>query len=208
MIRASATGLAVAAVLVGAIVAGCGGGDEKSSETSSPSAASSPSPAATTSPSAAASPVGTQPSDYTTLLIKPEDIGSDTVADGPPIPNPSGVTGAGQTFKNREGTQFVIDTVAVFDNPAAAADTIPHMKDAIAQKISGSPQPVDIGTGGFMVAGPSTDNTKALTEIVFTQGRAMVDLEFASAPNDPVPPEIAMGIASKQDTAVKNGLPG
>jgi hypothetical protein len=142
------------------------------------------------------------------LLIKPEDIGSDTVADGPPIANPSGVTGAGQTFKNHEGTQFVIDTVAVFDNPGAAADTIPHMKDAIAQKISGSPQPVDIGTGGFMVAGTSTDNTKALTEIVFTQGRAMVDLEFASAPNDPVPSEIAMNIARIQDTAVKNGLPG
>jgi hypothetical protein len=121
--------------------------------------------------------------------------------------NPSGVTGAGQTFKNPEGTQFVIDTVAVFDTPAAAADTIPHMKEAIAQKISGSPQPVDVGSDGFMVAGPSTDNTKALTEIVFTQGRAMIDLEFASAPNDPVPPEVAMDIARKQDTAVKDGMP-
>lgn len=207
MIRASAIGLAVAGVLVGATVAGCGG-DEENSETSSPSAASSSSSAASTSPSAAASPAGTEPIDFTTLLIKPEDIGPDTVTEGPPTANPSGVTGAGQTFKNPEGTQFVIDTVAVFDNPAAAADTIPHMKEAIAQKISGSPQPVDVGSDGFMVAGPSTDNTKALTEIVFTQGRAMVDLEFASAPNDPVPPEVAMDIARKQDTAVKDGLPG
>jgi hypothetical protein len=206
--RASATGLAIAAVLVGATVAACGGGDdEKSSETASPSAASSPSSAASTSPSAADSPAGAEPSDYTTLLINPEDVGPDTVTEGPPTANPSGVTGAGQTFKNPEGTQFVIDTVAVFDNPAAAADTIPHMKEAIAQKISGSPQPVDIGSDGFMVAGPSTDNTKALTEIVFTQGRAMVDLEFASAPNDPVPPDVAIDIARKQDTAVKNGLP-
>jgi hypothetical protein len=207
MIRASATGLAVAAVLVGATVAGCGGGDEKSSDTSSSSAASSSS-AESTSTSAAASPAGTEPTDYTTLLIQPTDISPDTVTDGPPIVNPSGVTGAGQTFKNPEGTQFVIDTVAVFDNPAAATDTIPHMKDAIAQKISGSPQPVDVGSDGFMVAGTSTDNTKALTEIVFTQGRAMVDLEFSSAPNDPVPPDVAMDIAHKQDTVVKNGLPG
>jgi hypothetical protein len=207
MIRASATGLAVAAVLVGATVAGCGGGDEKSSDTSSSSAASSSS-AESTSTSAAASPAGTEPTDYTTLLIQPTDISPDTVTDGPPIVNPSGVTGAGQTFKNPEGTQFVIDTVAVFDNPAAATDTIPHMKDAIAQKISGSPQPVDVGSDGFMVAGTSTDNTKALTEIVFTQGRAMVDLEFSSGPNDPVPPDVATDIARKQDTAVKNGLPG
>jgi hypothetical protein len=206
MVRTSATGLAVAAVLVGATVAGCGGGEEKS-ETSSPTAASSLSSAASTSPSAEASPTGTQPMDYATLLIQPEDVGPDTVTDGPPIVNPSGVTGAGQTFKNPEGTQFVIDTVAVFDTPAAAADTIPHMKEAIAQKISGSPQPVDVGSDGFMVAGPSTDNTKALTEIVFTQGRAMIDLEFASAPNDPVPPEVAMDIARKQDTAVKDGMP-
>ena len=205
--RTSATGLAVGAVLVGATVAGCGGG-EKSSSTSSSSAASSSSSAASTSSSAAASPSGTQPSDYTTLLIKPEDVGPDTVTEGPPIANPSGVTGAGQTFKNPAGTRFVIDTVAVFDNPAAAADTIPHMKEVIAQKISGSPQPVDVGSNGFMVAGQSTDNTKALTEIVFTQGRAMVDLEFASAPSDPVSPEVAMNIAQKQDTAVKDGLPG
>jgi len=199
--------LAVAALLVGATVAGCGGGgDEESSEASSPSAASSSSSAAPTSPTAA-SPAGTQPIDYTTLLIKPEDVGSDTVTDGPPIPNPSGVTGAGQTFKNPEGTQFVIDTVAVFDNLAAAADTIPHMKEVIAQKISGSPQPVDVGSDGFMVAGKSTDNAKSLTEIVFTQGRAVVDLEFASGPNDPVPPEVALEIARKQDAAVKAGLP-
>jgi hypothetical protein len=206
MIRTSATGLAIAAVLVGATVAACGGGDDEKSDSSSPSAASSNS-AASTSSSAAASPTGAQPSDYTTLLIKPEDIGSDTVTDGPPIPNPSGVTGAGQTFKNREGTQFIVDTVAVFDNPAAAADTVPHMKDVIAQKITGSPQPADVGSNGFMIAGTSTDNTKAITEIVFTQGRAVVDLEFDSAPNDPVPPEIALDIARKQDAAVQAGLP-
>jgi hypothetical protein len=206
MIRTSATGLAIAAVLVGATVAACGGGDDEKSDSSSPSAASSNS-AASTSSSAAASPTGAQPSDYTTLLIKPEDIGSDTVTDGPPISNPSGVTGAGQTFKNREGTQFIVDTVAVFDNPAAAADTVPHMKDVIAQKITGSPQPADVGSNGFMIAGTSTDNTKAITEIVFTQGRAVVDLEFDSAPNDPVPPEIALDIARKQDAAVQAGLP-
>jgi hypothetical protein len=200
--------LAVAAVLVGATVAGCGGGDEKSSDTSSSSAASSSQAAEPTSTDAPASPTGTEPSDYTSLLIQPTDISPDTVTDGPPIVNPSGVTGAGQTFKNPEGTQFVIDTIAVFDNPAAATDTIPHMKEAIAQKISGSPQPADVGSDGFMVAGTSTDNTKALTEIVFTQGRAMVDLEFSSGPNDPVPPEVAMDIARKQDSVVKDGLPG
>jgi len=203
IMRISAPCLAVAAILIGATVTGCGG-DEKSSSPSSTTT----SPVASTSSSVAASPSGTQPSDYSALLIKPEDVGPDTVTEGPPIANPSGVPGTGQTFKNPEGTQFVIDTVSVFDNPTAAADLIPHMKDVIAQKISGTPQPVDVGSNGFMVAGASTDGTKALTEIVFTQGRALVDLEFSSAPNDPVLQDVAMEIARKQDTAVKNGLPG
>jgi hypothetical protein len=208
MARTFATGLAVAVLVVGATVTACGKDDEKSSSSSASSSATSSSAAASATSSATASPSGTQPSDYTTLLIKPEDVGPDAVIDGAPIPNPSGVTGAGATFKNPEGTRFVIDTVAVFDTVAQANDTIPNMKDVIAKKISGSPQPVDVGTNGFMVAGTSTDGTKALTEIVFVQGRAVVDLEYASAPNDPVPPDVAMDIARKQDTAVKNGLPG
>src|SRR5262245_40771337 len=142
--RAAATGLAVVAIFVGATTTGCGGDDEASSATSSET--SSASASTTTSPSAAASSAPAEPSDYTTLLIKPEDVGPDTVTDGPPIVNPSGVNGAGQTFKNPEGTRFVIDTVAVFDTPAAASEIVPHMKETIAQKISGAPQPVDIGS--------------------------------------------------------------
>jgi hypothetical protein len=203
--RIAATGLAVTAVLVGATVAGCGG-DEKSSSSSTSSAASSS--AASTSSSAAASPSGTQPSDYSTLLIKPTDIGPDTVADGAPIMNPSGVNGVGQTFKNPQGTQIVVDTIAVFPDAAAAADAIPNMKQVISGKISGTPGPVDVGANGFVIAGLSSDKSKEMTEIVFTQGRALVDLEFDSLPGDPVPPEVALDIARKQDTAVKNGLPG
>jgi hypothetical protein len=207
MARITAIGLAITVVLVGATVVACGSDEKKESPSSASSSAASSS-AASTSSSAVASPSGTQPSDYTTLLIKPEDVGPDAVMDGAPIPNPSGVTGAGATFKNPEGTRFVIDTVSVLDTPAAAADLIPHMKEVIAGKITGSPEPVDVGQNGFRVVGQSTDKSKELTEIVFTQGRAIVDLEFASAPGDPVPPDVAMDIAQKQDTAVKNGLPG
>jgi hypothetical protein len=37
------------------------------------------------------------------LLIKPSEIGPQATADGPPIPNPGGLTGVGQTFRNPDG---------------------------------------------------------------------------------------------------------
>lgn len=44
--------------------------------------------------------------------------------------------------------------------------------------------------------------------LLFTEGRALVNLEFDSAPNDPIDPAIATDIGRKQDAAVKNGLHG
>jgi hypothetical protein len=203
--RTSAVGLAVTAVLAGATLVGCG--NDKGETKSSTSSASASSAAST--PSSAASSTAAQPTDYTTLLIKPEDIGNNVVPDAPPVINPSGVNGIGQTFRNKEGTRFVIDTIGVMDDAAAAAATIPNMKDVIVgKKISGQPEPVDVGTNGFVVTGASADGSKSLTEIVFTQGRALIDLEFASNPGDPVPPEAALEVAHKQGDAVKAGLPG
>jgi hypothetical protein len=72
----------------------------------------------------------------------------------------------------------------------------------------GNPQPASVGNGGTMVSGTSPDTSKAVTVLLFTEGKAFVTLEFDSAPNDVVPPEFATGVAQQQDGAIKSKLPG
>jgi hypothetical protein len=58
-----------------------------------------------------------------------------------------------------------------------------------------------------MVAGTSPDKSKAVTVLLFTEGKAFVTLEFDSAPNDPVPPDFAQTVAAQQDNVIKSKLP-
>ena len=64
-----------------------------------------------------------------------------------------------------------------------------------------------LGTGGTTIAGTSPDGAKAVTILLFTEGRSIVTLEFDSAANDPVPPDFVTDVGQKQDSAIKSGLP-
>jgi hypothetical protein len=204
MARTSALGLAASAIVVGATLVACGN-DKGSAPTtsSSPTASSSASGSSGTSSAAAAS-------DYGNLLIKPGDVGPQAFADGPPTANPGGVTGVGQVFNNPDGKRTIVDTIAVFADPSAAAAMIPAMKGELAKKINGAQQSVDVGSNGFMVAGAAADPAKQMeiSEVVFTEGRAVVDLEFDCSVGNPTPTDVLLDLARKQDAAVKSGLPG
>jgi hypothetical protein len=205
--RASVAGLAVAAALVGSAVTACGGGDSSSSTSSAP-ASSSAAPRSTSS--AAASPSApAQPSDYSSLLIKPSDIGPDIATPGPPITSPPNASAPGviQKFANPDGSRQIFDGIMVYPDTAGALKDLESTKATMSSEVVGAPQPVDVGANGVMVAGMAPDNSKARTMILFTEGRAFITLEFESAPNDPVTPEVALDIARKQQAAVKNGLP-
>jgi hypothetical protein len=204
--RTSAAGFAVTAVLAGAALAGCGG----DRDTSSPSRASSTSSASSSSStsSAEASPSAVQPSDYSALLIEPGDVGPDATSPDKPVLNPNGVPGVAQLFASPNGSRRVGDTILVFADPAAAATGLENAKASMGSEVTGTPQPIDVGSNGTMIAGNSPDNSKAVTVVMFTEGRALVNLQFESAPDDPIVPEAALEIAHKQDDAVKNGLPG
>lgn len=197
-VRTSALGLTATAVLVGATVVGCGG-DKNPAASSSP-AASTPS---------AASPSAGAPADYSNLLIKPGDVGPNATADGPPSQNPSGITGVGQVFKNPDGKRTIMDTIAVFPDPATAAQTAANMRDVVGKKVNGPQQPIDIGSNGFMVIGQGSDpaNPMEISEAVFVEGRAMVDLESDCVIGNPTPADVLLDLARKQDAAVKAGLP-
>jgi hypothetical protein len=177
------------------------------SGSSSSSTASSSSAASSSTSSAAASPSGAQPSDYSSLLIKPDDIGPDVASPHQPVSNPNGVPGVAQVFQNPDGSRIIGDTILVFADPAAAATGLENAKASIGSDVIGAPQPIDVGSNGTTIAGNSPDQSKAVTVVMFTEGRALVNLEFNSAPTDPVLPEVALDIARKQDAAVKNGLP-
>lgn len=206
-VRTSALGLTATAILLGATVVGCGG--DKNSTGSSGSAtpsssASSSSPSASPGAGAPGAPV-----DYSNLLIKPSDVGPNATADGPPSQNPSGITGVGQVFKNPDGKRTIIDTIAVFPDAATATQTAANMRDVVGKKVNGEQQPIDIGTNGFMVIGQGTDpaNPMEISEAVFVEGRAMVDLESDCVIGNPTPADVVLDLARKQDAAVKAGLP-
>jgi len=93
-------------------------------------------------------------------------------------------------------------------DPAAAAAGLENTKGNYAGKVSGTWQPVDVGSNGTMISGTAPDNSQAVTVLLFTEGKALVNLEFDSAANDPIDPGVATDIGRKQDVAIKNGLPG
>jgi hypothetical protein len=58
------------------------------------------------------------------------------------------------------------------------------------------------------ISGTSPDGTKAVTILLFTEGKTLTTIEFESAADDPVLPDVLVDIGQKQDAAIKAGLPG
>ena len=58
--------------------------------------------------------------------------------------------------------------------------------------------------------GQGTDpaNPMEISEAVFVEGRAMVDLEPDCVIGNPTPADVMLDLARKQEEAVKAGLPG
>ncbi|KDE99329.1 hypothetical protein Y900_010335 [Mycolicibacterium aromaticivorans JS19b1 = JCM 16368] len=199
-------GLVGAALLVGVAAVGCGNSD-KGAESSSSSAASSSSATSsaaasdTTSAAATAAPAD----DYSKLLLKASDIDPSFTASPPETP-PAGITGIGQTMSNAAQNQTITFQIVIETDPAAAVKRLDDAKATVSKDVDGAPQPADVGDGGFIATGKSPDGSKAVTEVYFTQGKAVTSVEFSSAPNDPVLPETALAIAKMQATQIKNNL--
>jgi len=200
------TGLAASSLLLGGAMAGCS--NNSSSTASSSSSASSSKQATATSATASAS-ASAEPSDYSTLLIKATDIvvPNDTFTAMPATPNPGGQPGVSGGFTNAAGNRVIGDTIMILPDASAAATALDGAKSSLSSNVTGAPQPASVGSNGMIVSGPSSDKSKAVTVLLFTEGKAFTTVEFDSAPDDPVPPEIVTDIGQKQDDAIKNGLP-
>lgn len=200
--RLTVGGCAVA-TMIGAATTGCGAGQNSSAPTSSTTPVMSSS-----SSSAVTGPAPGQPADYGALLIKPSDIGSDITAPQPPVLNPDNGAGVAQLFVNADSSRRIGDTILILADPAAAAAGAENTKANYAGKVSGAWQPADVGSNGAMISGNSPDNSRAVTVLLFTEGKALVDMEFDSAPTDPMDPDMVRQVGRTQDAAIKNGLPG
>jgi hypothetical protein len=122
--------------------------------------------------------------------------------------NPNDAPGVAQLFTNGDNSRRIGVTILILADPVAAAGGVENTKENYAGKVTGTWQPVDVGSNGAMISGTLQDNSQAVTVVLFTEGRTLVDVEFDSAPNDPVNPATATDIARKQAAAIKNGLPG
>ena len=209
--RVTVVGCAAVTLVVGTATAGCAddhkGSWPSSSAPSSSSSSSSSTTASSTSTSAVTSPSPGQPTDYSSLLIKPGDIGPDFNSPQPPVLNPNNAPGVAQLFANADNSRRIGDTILILADPAAAVAGVENTKANYAGKVSGAWQPIDVGSTAAIISGNSPENSQAVTVLLFTEGRALVNLEFDSAPNDPIDAVVATDIARKQDAALKNGLP-
>jgi hypothetical protein len=213
-----ATGLGVSMLVVGVAVTGCGN-DKPSTQPSatSPStsmSSASPSSATPTSTSAAA-----QPSDYSNLLIKPTDIvvpgDTFTLASTKPSTDPAGVTAtfAGASVDVNGPTREVDVVIHVHPDATAAAQERDQIAPNIANPdlgftlVGGTSTPADVGTGGAMAIGTNSDNSKSRARMVFSEGKAFVQIEFFNPGNDPLKPDFVLDVGRKQDAATKAGLP-
>jgi hypothetical protein len=197
-------GLAATSMVMGVSVVGCSGNKSSTTSASGPSTPSG-SNSATSSASSAAT------ADYTALLIKASDITlpGDTFTAQPPIQNPNGQPGIAQMFSSQNDTRHIGDTILILPDPDQAVSELDQEKAALGDSVKGgTPAPAAVGTGGTTVSGTSPDGSKAVTVLLFTEGKGFVNLEFDSAPNDPVPPQFVTDVGQKQNTAIKNGLHG
>jgi hypothetical protein len=115
--------------------------------------------------------------------------------------------GASAFFVNEKDTRAIIDTVLVYPDAATATAALHQAAGQLSSKVvGGSPQPLSVGTDGVVVNGTYPDEDKAVTVMSFTQGRALVRLEFQSATGDATTERFVTSIGKMQQIALRTGL--
>jgi len=173
-------------------------------------------PASTTS-SAQAAPTTSQADDadgkdvdYSRLLLQPGDLSDteDTFAVRSTSTDPGGFPGASALFVNEEDTRAIADTVVIYPDAATATTTLREALPSIDKVVAGAtPQPAPVGTDGTMAVGTSADGSKSATLLLFTQGPALVRLEFQSALGDATTDDFVIKVGRMQQIALRTGLP-
>ncbi len=143
------------------------------------------------------------------LLLTAADLSDaeDTFTQRSQTPQPNGVPGASAFFVNDEDNRAISDTVLIYPDAAKASATLQQDAATLSTKVAGgTPKPVSVGTDGVMVTGTYPDEDKAVTLMSFTEGRALVRLEFQSAQGDATTDRFVTDIGKMQQIALRIGL--
>jgi len=160
-------------------------------------------------PSGSASKASAPTDDYTKLLIKAGDIKAPEVfTAGPATKDPNGQSGATVTFSDQDHTHTIVDTVQVTLNPQAAASALDSAKGIHREALKTKALNAEVGVGGVTIEGLSEDRSKGVTVLLFTEGKALVTLEFDGPPEMLAPIEFVTDVGQKQDEAIKKALGG
>jgi hypothetical protein len=148
--------------------------------------------------------------DYSDLLLEPADLSDneDTFTKQSSTPSgPDGLPGASALFVNQHDTRAITDTVVIYPDSDTAARTLRDALPTIDTVVNGAtPRPAPVGKDGTMAVGMSTDGAKAATLLLFTEGPALVRLEFQSAPGDVTTDRFVIDIGKMQQIALRHGL--
>ena len=208
--RVSATGLAVAALVIGVAATGCSKNEEESSTEETTSATSSTTSAdATTSEESAAeeTSAAAEPADYGSLLIPAADLGADTQTPGGIQLNPGGNPGAAAVYTDAEGKERIIDTILVMPNAESVDQSFETSKGTMNTVTTGPVEPAEVGDKAVVAVGTSPDGSKSVTSVLFTQGLALVSIDFEGTLERPMDRDGAIGFAQKQAERIAENLP-
>ncbi|MGE2722102.1 hypothetical protein [Mycolicibacterium celeriflavum] len=206
--RKSLSAAAVAAVIC-AVAAGCddASGPNPNAGLASPATSTSTSKTQTAPTTTSGDPDA--PVDYSRLLLQASDLSDDedTFTVQSTNPAPGGLPGASALFVNQDDTRAISNTIVVYPDAETATKTlreaIPRLDQVVADA---TPRPAPVGTDGTIAVGESVDHSKAVTLLLFTQGPALVRLEFQSALGDATTDEFVINVGKMQDIALRVGL--
>jgi hypothetical protein len=86
----------------------------------------------------------------------------------------------------------------------AATKALNAAKQALGAVIKGAvPQPTPVGANGTTAAGRPPDGSKAVTVVMFTEGRSVVTLKFHAAPGDAAPSPQTAQVGQRQDAQIR-----
>jgi hypothetical protein len=144
--------------------------------------------------------------DFGTLPVDPNTVTDSTayVAQAPTL-NPNGQPGVETVFTHRDGSRTIADTILVLSDPVAAKAALDGATPAmVTTGPGGGHKPAPVGTDGTILTGKSPDGQRSVTVVRFIEGGTATVIEFTGAPSDPVPTDLAVEYAQRQDAALKD----
>jgi len=140
-------------------------------------------------------------------LIKASDIHApDAFTAGPATKDPNGQQGATITFDDADHSHSIIDTIQILPDIEAAASALDSAKSTHRETLLAKSLRVEVGVGGATVTGQSPDHSKGVTVLMFTEGKALVTMEFDGPSYALAPPEFVSEVGQKQDELIKKAL--